>query len=41
MSPLFWMNLRERFDLERESERLEDTLAAIQLLPAVRAARSA
>lgn len=37
MSPTFWMNLQERFDLERESERLEHTLAAIQPLPAVRA----
>ena len=41
MSPAFWMNLQERFDLERESERLEDTLAAIQPLPAVRAAMTA
>ena len=36
MSPTFWMNLQERFDLERESERLEQTLAQIQPLPAVR-----
>ncbi len=41
MSSSFWLNLQERYDLERESERLEETLAAIQPLPAVRAALSA
>jgi antitoxin HigA-1 len=41
MSPTFWLNLQERFDLERESERLEGTLASIQPLPAVQASLSA
>ena len=41
MTPRFWLNLQSRYDLDRQSEVLEKTLANIQTLPAVRQLRQA
>ena len=35
MSPRFWLNLQARFDLDKQSEILNETLDRIELLPAV------
>lgn len=35
MTPRFWLNLQARFDLDKQSEILNETLDRIELLPAV------
>lgn len=41
MSARFWLNLQSRYDLERQAELLQETLAGIKTLPAVNQQRYA